>query len=73
MDTTALDEDKQKIREFLSEEQPNRRARLEFAFKYYNDAVQFHRPHWIYYRFSLYENNNVVKELSNKLLNFVRV
>lgn len=69
MDTTALDKDKQEIREYLSGEQPSRRARLEFAFKYIENAVKFDRPFWIYYRFSLCENNNVVKQLSNKLIN----
>jgi hypothetical protein len=70
MDTAALDSDKKKVREFLSEERPNRYATLKLAFGYNAGSARFYRPIYIYYHFLLYENEAVVGEMSNKLVNF---
>lgn len=72
MDTTALANDKTEARDHLLMDRPDRYAQLIFAFEYTEGAVKFYRPMHIYYRFLLYENKTVVKELTNKLMNMVR-
>lgn len=69
MDTTAFDSDKEKVREFLLEERPNRYAKVKFAFGYTFNGDKFYRPIRIYYHFLLHENGAVVEEMSNKLVN----
>lgn len=70
--TAALDKDKQEVREYLSEGQPNRWAQLEFAFEYIDNAEKFFRPIFILYRFTLHEDKNIVKQMGTILSNSMK-
>jgi hypothetical protein len=72
MDTVTLNNDILEVRKHLETNQPDRYAQLTFGFEYNDIAHKINRPRYFYYRFRLYENENVIKELSNKLLNTCR-